>query len=163
MYQICKEIGSFFAHIKCLAEMKIGNEVHYLKSPVIKMRLGNQTWTNKSFLIWHKFYPQLIWGLDNFSEEAKGSVIMRNPMQSLKVLAASRAYKRFNFEVWREIIIRSKINFFSKFISFFISITPSIVLAIIYMSYIKKYRKNHTLKFSPKLALAKLKLLNKIN
>ena len=127
------------------------------------MRIGSQTWTSKSFLIWHKFYPQLIWGLDNFSEEAKGSVIMRNPMQSLKVLAASRAYRWFNFEVWREIIIRSKINFFSKFISFFISITPSIVLAIIYMSYIKKYRKNHTLKFSPKLALAKLKLLNKIN
>ena len=140
--------------------MKTGKNAHYFPYPALKMRVGSQTWTSKSFLIWHKFYPQLIWGLDNYSEEAKESVIIRNPMQSLKVLAASRAYRWFNFEIWWTIIIRSKINLFSKFISFFISITPSRILAIIYIFYIKKYRKNHTFNFSPKLAVAQLKIYN---
>lgn len=151
------KIGTFFAHIACIANMKIGRCVYYFPSPAIKMRIGSQTWTNKSFIIWHKFYPEVIWGLDNYSEEAKSSVITKKPMESTRVLVASRAYGRLNFSIWKKIIIKSRINLKSKVISLFITIIPSKFLAILYIIYIIYFRKKHTFSFSPNLALAKLK------
>lgn len=152
------KIGTYFAHVACIANIKNGNSAHFFPSPAINMRIGEQTWTNKAFLIWHKFYPELIWSLKNYSKEAKNSVISQYPIESLKVLAASRAYKRFNFKIWKEIILKLKINLLLKFASFFISIIPSKILANLYILFIKIYRKNHTFSFSPKLAITKLKM-----
>ena len=155
-----KAIGSFFAHINCIANIKIGRRAHYFPLPAINMRIGSQTWTKQSFLIWHKFYPEIIWNLKNYSRDAKQSVISEYPIKSLKVLIASRAYKRFNFNIWKNIILISKeINRITKYISFFIAIIPYKLFSILYIFYIKTYRRKHTFNFSPKLALEKLKVL----
>ena len=53
------------------------------------MRLGSQTWLNKSFQIWYLFYPEIIWGLENYSFYAKQKVIPRNPLNSIKLMLSS--------------------------------------------------------------------------
>ena len=93
------KIGKFFAHLQCIADIKVGRRAYYLPNTAINMRVGSQTWTSKSFVVWHKYYPEIIWGLENYSNQAKNSVIPKNPIQSITTLAASRAYKRFNFEI----------------------------------------------------------------
>lgn len=152
------KIGTFFSHLQCIANIKDGNSVHYFSKPAIKMRVGNQTWSSKSFIIWHKFYPDIIWGLKNYSNQSKRKVIQRNPLISIKSLLASKAYKRYNFTIWRKVLLNSsQLNLFNKFNGLIISLIPSIALSFIYKYYILFFRKHYTNNFSPKLALAKLK------
>ena len=152
------KIGTFFSHLACIANIKNNRVVHYLDKPSIQMRLGNQTWTNKSFLIWHKFFPEVIWSLKNYSDSAKKKVISKNPLKSIKVLIASRAYKRYDFSTWKKnILISPELKLFLKINSLVVSLVPSVIFSKLYIIYIIIFRNKHTHNFSPKLALAKLK------
>mgnify|MGYP001221071507 FL=1 len=152
------KIGSFFAHIQCLTSIKIGRKAHYFKYPSIQMRIGSQTWNAKSFLIWHKYYPELIWGLDNYSDSAKNKVICRNPINSLKAMMASRAYGRIDFNIFKNLILRSKkVNLGSKIFIFFLLFIPKTIFRIFYLVYILCFKNHHSINFSPKLALHNLR------
>lgn len=151
------KIGTFFSHLQCIANIKDGRSAHFFSQPAIKMRIGSQTWSSKSFLIWHKFYPDIIWGLKNFSNQSKGKVVLKNPSISIKSLLASKAYKRYSFTIWREVLLKSnQLNFLNKFYALIISLISSKMLSITYKYYILFFRNKHTNSFSPKLALAKL-------
>ena len=152
------KIGTFFAHIKCLASLKEGNIVHYLSSPAIQMRLGSQTWTDNSFLIWYKFYPEIIWGLEKYSNYAKEKVINKTPLNSLKSICAARAFGRIGFATFKKNIFYSRRIFLINKILIFLSlIIPSKLFAIVYIRYILFFRKKHTINFSPNLALSNLR------
>ena len=43
------KLGTYFAHIDCIASIKNNSTAHYFSEPAIMMRLGSQTWTSKSF------------------------------------------------------------------------------------------------------------------
>lgn len=153
------KIGSYFAHIDCLASLKNNRKVHYFPNPSIKMRLGSQTWLDKSFQIWYLFYPDIIWGLENYSNNAKGKVISRNPLNSLKSMLAAGAYGRINFKIYNKYFLLSKKVFFiNKVLVFLIVLTPKKVLALIYSFYISIFKKSHNSNFSPKLAKAQLNI-----
>ncbi len=157
-----EKIGSFFAHIDCIGSIKNNREVYYFGAPAIKMRLGSQTWLNKSFQIWYLFYPEIIWGLENYSFYAKQKVIPRNPLNSIKIMLAARAYGRIDLQIFEEYILNSqKVNSLNKIIFLFIVILPKKLFTIIYLFYIYIFKKKHTINFSPKLAIAQLnKVLN---
>ena len=156
------KIGTFFAHIDCIASIKNNREVHYFAIPAIKMRLGSQTWLNKSFQIWYLFYPEIIWGLENYSFNAKQKVIPREPLNSIKLMLAARAYGRINFQTFKKYILKSqKIIPINKFIILIIVILPSKFFSRIYLFYIYIFKKKQTINFSPKLAIAQLnRILN---
>ncbi len=152
------KIGTFFAHIDCIASIKNNKEVHYFGMPAIKMRLGSQTWLGKSFQIWYLFYPEIIWGLENYSFYAKQKVIPFNPLNSVKLMLAARAYARINFQIFKEFILKSKkVNPLNKFIILIIVILPSNFFSRIYLFYINIFKKKQTINFSPKLAKAQIK------
>ena len=151
------KIGSFFAHIDCVASIKNNREVHYFRLPAIKMRLGSQTWLNKSFQIWYLFYPEIIWGLENYSYQAKQKVIQRIPLNSIKLMLAAKAYGRINFQTFKKYVLKSQeVIAIKKFIILFIVILPTKLFSLMYVQYIKKFKNKHTNIFSPKLALAQI-------
>lgn len=151
------KIGTFFSHIVCLSRIKSKRKVYYFRRPAIQMRLGNQTWTSQAFIIWYKFYPEIIWGLSNYSNHAKEKIISLNPINSIKVMLAARAYGRLDTENFFKYIINSKkVLIYKKYFIFLISIIPEKLIRIIYIIYILLSRKKHTINFSPKLALAQL-------
>ena len=156
------KIGSFFAHIDCIGAIKNNREVYFFGEPSIKMRLGSQTWLNQSFQIWYLFYPEIIWGLENYSFYAKQKVIPRVPLNSLKLMLAARAYGRIDFQIFKEFVLKSqKVIAFNKFIILIIVILPSKLLSRIYLLYIYLFKKKQTINFSPKLAIAQLnRILN---
>ena len=79
------------------------------------MRLGSQTWLKKSFQIWYLFYPEIIWGLENYSFYAKQKLIPRNPLNSIKIILAARAYGRIDLKIFQEyILFFTKSKFFQK-------------------------------------------------
>ncbi len=152
------KIGSFFAHIDCVASIKNNNKVDYFKIPAIKLRLGSQTWLNKTFKIWYLYYPEIIWGLENYSFDAKQKIIPRFPLNSLKLMLSARAYRRINFKIFKKYILKSnEVHNINKFLIFLIAILPAKFFSKMYCLYITLYKKKQTTNFSPKLALAILK------
>ena len=152
-----EKIGSFFAHIDTVCRAKIGHTAHYLPRPAIKMRLHMQTWTARHFEIWNVFFPEVIWSLDNYSLQAKQSVIQRYPLKSVKRILASRAYGRFNFKIFKTMLLPSQdSSLIVKTSGFFISIIPRELFRQFYVSYIWLFRNKHSVRFSPKLALSQL-------
>ena len=151
------KIGSFFAHIACITAIKNNRTAHYFSSPAIKMRLGSQTWIENSFLIWHKLYPEIIWGLKNYNSKAKRKVIHPNPLNSLKTMIASRAYGRLTFYNYQKFIFPEKnISINNKILIFLIAILPKRFFSFCYVYFILLFKKNHSINFSPKLALSQL-------
>ena len=152
-----QKVGTFFAHTDAVFRAKIGHTFHYLPRPAIKMRLHMQTWTAKHFEIWNIFFSEVIWELDNYSLQAKKSVIQRYPLKSVKRILASRAYGRFDFNIFKTILLPTKdSSWMVKIVSFFIATIPSDFFRWLYIAYIVVFRQKHTTAFSPKLALAQL-------
>ena len=152
-----EKIGTFFAHIDTVFRSKIGHTAHYLPSPAIKMRLHMQTWKAKHFEIWNIYFPEVIWKLDNYSSQAKQSVIQRYPLKSVKRILASRAYGRFNFKIFKSFLLPAKnSSLIVKVLGFLISIIPSELFRLLYIFYILIFRNKHSVAFSPKLALSQL-------
>lgn len=153
------KIGSYFAHLDVLFKIKKNRVAHFLSKNCIKMRLGSQTWTGKSFEIWNIFFAEIIWDLKGYGCEYKKKVISRYPFRSPKILLASRAYGRLNFKVWVEFVQKSKeISKVFKLLILIICLIPRNILKFLYKFLILNIRKKHTLTFSPKLALAILDL-----
>ena len=156
-YWRSEKVGSFFAHTDAVCRAKIGHTFHYLPRPAIKMRLHMQTWTAKHFEIWNIAFPGVIWELDNYSLQAKQSVIKRYPLKSVKRILASRAYGRFDLNIFKTILLPAKhSSWMVKIISFFIAIIPRDFFRWLYIAYIFVFRDKQTNVFSPKLALSQL-------
>jgi glycosyltransferase involved in cell wall biosynthesis len=156
-YWRSEKVGTFFAHLDTFLRAKIGHTFHYLPRHGIKMRVGMQTWTAKHFEIWNIYFPEVIWTLDNYSLQAKQSVIQRYPLKSVKRILASRAYGRFDFNIFKTILLPAKdSSWMVKIVSFFIATIPSEFFRWLYIAYIFIFRDKHTTAFSPKLALASL-------
>ena len=152
-----EKIGTFFAHIDTVFRAKIGHTAHYLPNPAIKMRLHMQTWTAKHFEIWNINFPDVIWKLDNYSFQAKQSVIQRYPLKSVSRVLASRAYGRFNFKVLKLILLPAEnSSLIVKVSGLLISIIPRELFRLLFIFYILTFRNKHTVSFSPKLALSNL-------
>lgn len=152
-----KRIGSYFAHLNAILKIKINRTAIFLSRECIKMRVGSQTWTNKSFEIWNINFAEIIWSLKNYDDISKNKVVIRYPFHSLKSLLSSRAYGRITLNVWKKTIFKSKkISIFFKLFILIISLMPRILFKLGYKFYILNNRTNHTLHFSPKLALAQL-------
>jgi abequosyltransferase len=152
-----EKIGTFFAHIDTVFRAKIGHTAHYLPRPAIKMRLHMQTWTAKHFEIWNIYFPEIIWKLDNYSAQAKQSVIQRYPLKSVRRILASRAYGRFNFKIFKSFLLPAEnSSLIVKVLGFFISIIPSELFRLLYVFYILIFKNKHQVSFSPKLALSQL-------
>ena len=152
-----EKVGTFFAHIDAICRAKIGHIAHYLPWPAIKMRLHMQTWTAKHFEIWNIYFPEVIWTLDNYSLEAKQSVIQHYPLKSVKRILASRAYGRFDFKIFKTILLPSgDSSYVVKIVSLFIATIPRGFFRWLYITYILIFRDKHTTAFSPKLALSQL-------
>ena len=152
-----EKIGTFFAHIDTVCRAKIGHTAHALPSPAIKMRLHMQTWSAKHFEIWNIYFPKIIWELDNYSLQAKENVIQRYPLKSVRRVLASRAYGRFNFKIFKSILLPAEnSSLIVKVSGFLISIIPRELFRQLYIYYILIFRNKHTVAFSPKLALSQL-------
>ena len=134
-----KKIGSYFAHLNAIFKIKSNRTAFFLSRECIKMRVGSQTWTNKSFEIWNINFAEIIWNLKNYDEIAKNKVIKRYPFHSLKSVLSSRAYGRITFNVWKRTVFESKkISIFFKLFILIISLMPRILFKYSYKIYISK-------------------------
>ena len=125
------------------------------------MRLHSQTWTAKHFEIWNIFFPNVIWDLDDYSKQAKSTVTLEYPLGSISRLISSRAYGKFNFRVFSQILLKSSdYSLTIKLIGFIVSILPENLFRVLYIFFIRFLKNKHEKNFSPELALAQLRKKN---
>ena len=153
-----KFIGTFFAHLKVVFNAKINHQAIFLSDPCIRMRLHSQTWINQYFKIWYFLFPDSIWSLQYYSDEAKNKVIKQNRLNSFFSTLSSRAYGRYDFNTFKSLIYKSrKCNIFFKFYHLFVSFVPKFILKTLYILIITLGIKKRGANFSPELALQQLK------
>ena len=152
------DIGTFFAHLNTAMNIKLSRKAYYIASPSIKMRLHSQTWTEHHFKIWNIYYPKIIWDAEGYSDKAKLQVVKNNPLQSIFSILSSRAYGRYDFSIFKDVVVSSKkCNLLYKVMHLFIVLTPTILLRNLYYLLIKSGIKKRSSHFSPDLALALLR------
>jgi hypothetical protein len=75
----------------------------------------------------------------------------------VKRILTSRAYGRFDFKIFKTILLPSgDSSYVVKIVSLFIATIPRGFFRWLYITYILIFRGKHTTAFSPKLALASL-------
>jgi abequosyltransferase len=153
-------VGSYFAHIDTIFSAKVGRTASYIATPCIQMRLHSQTWSSKHYKIWNLFFPKTIWSLVGYSDDAKRSVTPQVLINSLKSMLSSRAYGRFNMQIYNQVIVNCpQASRATKFFGLLIAILPRHLLRHLYIYYVKGVKNKRSVNFSPRLALAQL--LNK--
>ena len=151
------QIGSYFAHISAVCAIKQGRSAHVFSTPIIRMRMHSQTWTNRSFLIWNSYFPNLIWSLPGYSMQAKVSVSPLRPIHSPLRMIAARAYGTLSTSVWAQVILPSRdVAPIFKLYTLFLSLLPRLPFRVLYRFHIILFRNRHTRRFSPALALSQL-------
>jgi glycosyltransferase involved in cell wall biosynthesis len=75
--------GSWFIHIGVIFQNALNKETLVIARPLIKIRYGIASWSGKSFDIWMKSWPTLIWSFPKISDKAKNSIVPRDPGRSL--------------------------------------------------------------------------------
>jgi glycosyltransferase involved in cell wall biosynthesis len=151
-------IGTVMAHLATMLNAKKESVAYFFSEPAIKMRMHSQTWTDHHFRIWNINYPSIIWGLKGFSDKAKRGVVRSDPLNSLLPILSSRAYGRYDIQVYRTCVLpATNCSLFFKLIHFCIALVPRILFCNLYRALIQLGFKKKTINFSPKLALALLK------
>lgn len=75
--------GSWFVHIGVIFQQQLNHGAFVIADPLIKIRYGVASWSEKAFDIWMKSWPTLIWSLPTVSENAKHLVVPMIPGRSL--------------------------------------------------------------------------------
>jgi len=98
-----------------------------------------------------------VWEMSGYSDKAKDAVIRRQPMSSIGRLAASRAYGKLDYEVFKTVILsNADVGRIMQWIAFAIVCVPGGVFRLSYVFYIKLFRRSQSKRFSPALALVQL-------
>ena len=95
--------GTLFVHVGTLLQKPL-ESVSMIAEPVIVARFGNAMWTPRSFEIWMKKWPDLIWSFDTVSVETKRKVIARHPAHSLRQLLFQRAIGAYDSSSYRNVV-----------------------------------------------------------
>ncbi len=148
-------MGTSFVHVATVLAAKVGRDAVFLSAPVIRMRVGSQTWSREFFRLWQVEYPRVIWGVDPvYSDSARAAVIARQPLGSLRRMAVMRAYGYLDGTAVRRFVLKNpELGLFEQFRTASLCLVPVNVLRSLYVVVITLgLRKRHR-QFSPELAL----------
>ncbi|OYY06530.1 MAG: hypothetical protein B7Y67_18880 [Polynucleobacter sp. 35-46-11] len=75
--------GSWFIHIGVIFQDPLPCGAFIISDPLIQIRYGVASWSGKSFDIWMKSWPKLIWSMSKISDSAKKLVVPKWPGRSI--------------------------------------------------------------------------------
>jgi abequosyltransferase len=83
--------NSDFVHVGVIFQAPLARQTLLIADPLVRIRYGNASWSERTFEIWMFKWPALIWSFDQISETARRAVCAREPWRDLKRLAALKA------------------------------------------------------------------------
>ena len=82
--------GTWFVHFGVIFQSPLPGNTLVLAEPLIGGRIGNISWSAKSFEIWMFRWPTLVWSMSLFSDAAKRRITPKEPWRNLKALLIAR-------------------------------------------------------------------------
>lgn len=126
-----KYFNSRFIHLGILSEIPLTSKILICSQPIVKIRLGNAEWSDISFYIWFKFWPDIISNFTSLDLELKNKLLNRSFKTLLSLFLYQRALGYFNFKVYKNLLFKKDI-FYTQFLGLFIVLIPSFILRFIY-------------------------------
>lgn len=83
--------GSLFIHVGVLFQSPPLARTLVLAQPLIRIRYGNASWSARSFDIWIRKWPQLVWSFPQLPDSAKARVTPQRPATRAQTLLWYRA------------------------------------------------------------------------
>ena len=147
----------YFLHVQKILNIKKNSNCLFLCSPLVKMRVFSQTWTNNYFKIWMISWPKVIWEQTNYDTFAKYKVIPKKPTKFFFKVLSKKAYGYYSFNDFKNYILNDEeIVKIKKIIFFIISLLPKFIFKWTYLAIIKLNIKKNNNNFSSKLSLIQL-------
>jgi abequosyltransferase len=100
--------GSLFIHVGVIFQAPPLGRAKVIARPLIRIRYGNAMWTSRSFEIWVRKWPGLIWSFDHFSEGARRAVSLPDPAAGTKNLLWYRAIGVYGLAEYESFLAQGK-------------------------------------------------------
>lgn len=126
-----KYFNSRFIHLGVLSEIPLNSKILICSQPIVKIRLGNAEWSDISFFIWFKFWPNIISNFTSLGFELKNKLLFRSFKSLLSLFLYQRSLGYFDFNVYKKTLFKKDI-FFIQVLGLFIVLIPSFFLRLIY-------------------------------
>lgn len=120
--------GSGFAHLGVLFAAPLPSIALAIGEPLIEIRHGNISWSERAFSIWMFDLPGLIWSLDNMSASARASVTPREPWRSLRNLLIYRTLGAYTKREYERIVERANPSPRMRAIALSVALLPGVPL-----------------------------------
>lgn len=83
--------GTLFIHVGVLFQRPPLQRAAVMARPLIRIRYGNASWSARSFEIWIRKWPQLVWSFPLLTDDTKSRVTPREPATKARTLLWYRA------------------------------------------------------------------------
>lgn len=93
--------GTWFVHFGVIFQAQLPAEALVIAEPLVGGRIGNISWSTKSFEIWMFRWPTLVWSMSLFSDAAKRRVTPKEPWRNLKALLVARGDGSYTITEYR--------------------------------------------------------------
>lgn len=127
--------GTEFVHVGVLFQKFYENQVYFVSEPFISIRLGNSSWSKRSFKIWLYKWPSLIYSFDNYSLKMRETVLNLSYFNIVWKAMYFRAIGAYDYSVFREV---DSYYFKGRIIDYtlaFLSFVPKSFLKCIFLVY----------------------------
>lgn len=98
--------GSLFIHVGVIFQAPALGRAKVIARPLIRIRYGNAMWTARSFDIWIRKWPGLVWSFRHFSEATRHAVAAPYPATSVKHLLWYRAMGVYGMAEYEAVLAR---------------------------------------------------------
>jgi len=120
--------GSGFAHLGVLFEAPLPSTAFAIGQPLIEIRHGNISWSERAFSIWMFDLPALIWSLESVSERARAVVTPREPWRSLRNLLIYRTLGAYTKREYERVIARANPSLRMRAVALGVALLPGVPL-----------------------------------
>lgn len=83
--------GSMFIHVGVLFQQPLLARASVIARPLIRIRYGNASWSARSFDIWMRKWPGVVWSFPHLPDAAKAQITPRRPATQARTLLWYRA------------------------------------------------------------------------
>jgi hypothetical protein len=90
------------------------------------MRAGNNMWRPRGFEIWAFKWPGLVWGFENYSEDAKKKVFPKEPWRSLVWIMGFRGLGAYTYREYKKHFSGRKIGPW-RFVLLLVAVFPGLI------------------------------------
>jgi abequosyltransferase len=128
--------GSEFVHVGVIFQKQLPKKSIILSKPLIKIRLGNEQWTSRSFEIWLFKWPILLNSFDLINSDLKLPYSLKPSFRRLRNVIIQRSKGAYFFKDYLKWFNNSVQPLYWKVLMFTISILPIFIFKTIITLYL---------------------------